>query len=196
MTTVSKKEIACQQILEKDGSVFSVQWVVIPGHHATRLDPEFIMERYFSYLRFFTLNLVRPLRTESGIEFRLLSSKLYLLSFATPIYFENTVVRSITLHICGGPFVQSRRCDRGSFSFQTEIFAAGVKVTLQLDEYHPRLLGSTTPGRFRKNLYRFTQAFVHKLVTTMFLASLYREMEGSEFLFKTVSVNVRDGENI
>jgi hypothetical protein len=82
------------------------------------------------------------------------------------------------------------------FSFITEKIPGGVKVTVRLSEYHPRLLGNTTPGRFRKNLYRLTQAFIHKLATTRFLASLYRELAGENANFTIVKAHVQAGEDI
>lgn len=179
-----------------DASVFSIQWTLLPAQFAATLTPEFVLERYFSYLRRFTLSLVRPAWTENGLEFRLLSTKLHLLAFSAPVHSSEGGVDSLTLHICGGPFVQSKLCDRGRFSFITGIISGGVKVTVQLAEYHPRLLGSTAPGRFRKNLYRLTQAYIHKLVTTRFLAALYRDLAGEKVSFTIVSARIQAGEDI
>jgi len=192
----TKIEIACQQVLMHDASVFSIQWTLLPAQYAATLTPDFVLERYFSYLRRFTLSLVRPAWTENGLEFRLLSTKLHLLAFSAPVHSSEGGVDSLTLHICGGPFVQSKLCDRGRFSFITGIISGGVKVTVQLAEYHPRLLGSTTPGRFRKNLYRLTQAYIHKLVTTRFLAALYRDLAGEKVSFTIVSARIQAGEDI
>jgi hypothetical protein len=189
-------EIACQQVLTHDASVFSIQWTVIPERYAATLTPDFVLERYFSYLQRFTFSMVRPAWTENGLEFRLLSTKLHLLAFSAPIHARTGDVNSITFHICGGPFVQSKLCDRGCFSFITENTSSGVKVTVRLSEYHPRLLGNVTPCRFRKNLYRLTQAFIHKLATTRFLAALYRELAGEKVEFTIVTVHVQDGEDI
>ena len=189
-------EIACQQVLTHDGSVFSIQWTVMPEIYSAKLTPDFVLERYFSYLQRFTLFLVRPAWTENGLEFRLLSTKLHLLAFSAPIHAGTGGVASITFHICGGPFVQSKLCDRGCFSFITEKISGGVKVTVRLSEYHPRLLGNTTPGRFRKNLYRLTQAFIHKLATTRFLAALYRELAGEKPTFTIVTAHIQAGEEI
>ena len=189
-------DIACQQVLTHDGSVFSIQWTVIPEKYSATLTPDLVLERYFSYLQRFTLSLVRPAWTESGLEFRLLSTKLHLLAFSAPIHAGTGVVASMTFHICGGPFVQRKLCDRGCFSFITEKISGGVKVTVRLSEYHPRLLGNTTPGRFRKNLYRTTQAFIHKLATTRFLASLYRELAAEKATFTIVTAHVQAGEDI
>jgi hypothetical protein len=191
-----KIEIACQQVLMHDASVFSIQWTVLPAQYAATLTPEFVLERYFSYLRRFTLSMVRPAWTENGLEFRLLSTKLHLLAFSAPVHSSEGGVDSLTLHICGGPFVQSKLCDRGSFSFITGIISGGVQVTVRLSEYHPRLLGSTAPGRFRKNLYRMTQAFIHKVVTTWFLAALYRDLAGEKVSFTIVAAHIHAGEDI
>jgi hypothetical protein len=192
----NKIEIACQQVLMHDASVFSIQWTILPQQYAATLTPDFVLERYFSYLRRFTLSLVRPAWTENGLEFRLLSTKLHLLAFSAPIHSSERGVDSVTLHICGGPFVQSKLCDRGSFSFMTEKFDGGIKVTLQLADYHPRLLGSLTPCRYRKLLYRLTQAYIHKIVTVRFLSNLYRELVGEKTSFRVFKAYVRSGEDI
>jgi hypothetical protein len=192
----TKIEIACQQVLTHDASVFSIQWTVIPEKYSAKLTPDFVLERYFSYLQRFTFSMVRPAWTEDGLEFRLLSTKLHLLAFSAPIHAGTGVVASITFHICGGPFVQSKLCDRGIFSFITEKIPGGVKVIVRLSEYHPRLLGNTNPGRFRKNLYRMTQAFIHKVATTRFLASLYRDLTGEKASFTIVTAQVQAGEEI
>lgn len=189
-------EIACQQVLVNDASVFSIQWVVLPQRHETALTPDLILEKYFSYLRRFTFSLVRPVRTDSGLEFRVLFTRLYLLAFANPVYAQEAASRSVTLHICGGPFVQVKRCDRGTFSFISEKTVEGVKVTVRLAEYHPRLLGRSNPSRFRKALYRLTQAYVHKVVTTRFLAALYRALEGEDCRFRIIAADVQAGEEI
>ena len=189
-------EIFCQQVLTQDSSVFSIQWTVFPAQHAKILSPDFILGKYHSYLRRVTLSLARPVWTASGPEFRLLSKNIHLLAFAPPIYSDACGVGSVTLHICGGHFVQRDQCDRGSFSFMSQKVEGGVKVTVQLADYHPRLLGSLTPSRYRKMLYKWTQAWIHKIVTVSFLANLYRELEGENNSFRVIKAYARAGENI
>ena len=191
-----KKEIACQQVLTEDGSVFSLQWMVLPQRHAAMLTPRFLLQRYQDYLRRVTLSLVQPLRTEEGLEFRLLSTKAALLTFAAPAFSSERGIQVGTLRICEGHFVQAGCCNRGKFSFMSETVNDGVKISLQLSEYYPRLLGSRTPSFFRKWLYRLTQAWVHKVMTVSFLAQLYRELEGDESVFRVLKVFVREGEEI
>ena len=195
-TDDAKIEILCQQVLMHDASVFSVQWTVFPEHHAATLTPDFIMGKYQSFLRRITLSLARPVWTANGLDFRLLSTKIGLLAFAAPIYSDADSISSVTLHICGGHFVQRDQCNRGRFSFMTEKFDGGVKVTVQLADYHPRLLGSLTPSGYRKLLYRLTQACIHKLVTVKFLSNLYQELEGGKISFRVVKAHVRSGEDI
>lgn len=189
-------EIACQQALTDDGSVFSVQWAVMPERHAATLTPHFLLERYQAYLRHVTLSLVRPLRTGEGLEFRLLSTKMALLTFAAPAFSSEEGIQAVTLRICEGHFVQAACCNRGKFSFIAEPDKGGVKISVQLSEYYPRLLGSRAPSRPRKWLYRLTQAWVHKIVTIRFLKRLYRELEGEAARFRVVKVSVRKGEEI
>ncbi len=190
------RQIACQQVLTGNGSVYSVQWTVLPVLHAATPAPQFILDRYLSYLRSFTFSLARPVRTEHGLEFRFLFTGMRILTFAAPTFSVEGSRRSVTLRICGGHFVQGAQCNRGKFSFISETTDDGVKVMVELADYFPRLLGSDTPSRFRKWLYRFTQAALHKILTTRFLATLYRELTGEAARFRIVTVTERSGEAI
>jgi hypothetical protein len=189
-------DIACQQVLKEDASVFSLQLAVFPGGYAEKLTPDFIMDRYFSYLHKVTLTFARPVRTANGVEFRFLSTRFHLLTFAAPLKKKEKGIDSITLRICGGQFVQGDQCNRGKFSFSSEKVPDGVKVVVRLSDYFPRLLGSGTPGLFRKSLYRFTQALIHKFVTTRFLVFLFKELTGVKPCFRIVPVHEETGEDI
>jgi hypothetical protein len=189
-------EIACQQVLKNDGSVFSIQWALLPSRHTATLTPRFLLERYLAYLRRFTFSLVRPLETADSLEFRFLSTKSSLLIFAPPEFSTQGDLRVSTLRICEGHFVQAACCNRGKFSFMVESVNDGVKIAVQLSDYFPRLLGSRTPSLPRKWLYRLTQAFIHRIVTVRFLARLYQDLEGEKVRFRTVKVYVQSGEDI
>ena len=189
-------DIACQQVLAEDGSVFSIQWTVMPQRHAATLTPQFLLERYQAYLRHVTLSLVRPLQTGEGLAFRLLTTNVALLTFAAPAFSTESGIHAVTLRICEGHFVQAACCNRGKFSFMAESANGGVKISVQLSEYYPRLLGSHAPSLSRKWLYRLTQAWIHKIVTVGFLKDIYRELEGEGACFRVVKVCVRKGEEI
>ena len=189
-------DIACQQVLAEDGSVFSIQWAVMPERHAATLTPHFLLERYQAYLRHVTLSLVRPMLTGGGLAFRLLSTNVALLTFAAPAFYSENGIHAVTLRICEGHFVQAACCNRGKFSFMAESVDGGIKISVQLSEYYPRLLGSRSPSLSRKWLYRLTQAWIHKIVTVRFLKNLYRELEEKGACFRVVRVCVRKGEEI
>jgi hypothetical protein len=189
-------DIACQQVLKEDASVFSLQCAVFPGKYSGKLTPDFIMESYFSYLRKVTLTFARPVRTANGVEFRFLFTRFHLLTFAAPLKKTEKGIDSVTLRICGGQFVQGGQCNRGKFSFSCEKVPEGIRVEVRLSDYFPRLLGSGTPGLFRKSLYRFTQAFIHKFVTTRFLVFLFKELDGGKPCFRIVPVHEETGEDI
>lgn len=182
-------EIACQQVLLEDSSVFSVQWSIFPADIGEQLSVSLLLERYCAYIRSSTLSLIRPRQMASGVEFRLVGTGLSLISFLPPV-FENG---ALVLRICGGMLVQPRQCHRGELRFGVEPVPAGVKVSLQLSEYCPLLLGSATPSPWREWLYRGTQAAIHRLVTVRFLARLYRHYRGAGACVKVVPVQVRDG---
>jgi hypothetical protein len=189
-------DIACQQVLAEDGSVFSIQWTVMPERHAATLTPHFLLERYLAYLRHVTLTLVRPLQTGEGLAFRFLTTNVALLTFAPPVFSTDSGIHAATLRICEGHFVQAACCNRGKFSFMAESVNGGVKISVQLSEYYPRLLGSRSPSLSRKWLYRLTQAWIHKIVTVRFLKNLYQELEEKGACFRVVKVCVRKGEEI
>ena len=191
-TPLPESAIACQQVLLEDAAVFSIQWMVVPAVHAHRLTPDALLERYLAHIRRFTLGLIRPARTGTGIEFRLLGSACALLCFTPPISQGDG---ALTLAICGGALVQRDQCRRGELAFLAEPTPDGIKVTLRLSDYCPLLLGSSSPSPLRKWLYRITQAAIHKLVTIRFLSRLYRELTGNSCV-RVVKVQVQNGEEI
>lgn len=192
MLICSHQEISCQQVLVDDASVFSVQWSVFPSGVAGNLSAGNLMQRYLTYIKSCTLNIIRPLQLDSGIEFRLLGSSLSLISFLPP----SAEAEKVVLRICGGVLVQPRQCDRGELRFGVEPDSDGVRVSLQLSEFCPLILGSRSPSRIRFWLYRLTQAAIHRLVTVRFLVLLYREMCGVSTRARVVAVKVREGQPV
>jgi len=191
------REIACQQILEHNSSVFSIQWMTLPSDHAQGIDPSFLFARYLQYIRRFTLSLIRPLVSADGVEFRLMGTNIVLLRFWGPVSREGArSEQSLTLFIDGGLLVQPKQCDRGELAFMVADTVAGLRVTLQLSEFCPLLLGNPRPSLMRKWFYRLTQAYIHKVVTVRFLARIYRELAGPGARIKVVKVLLREGEAI
>lgn len=190
------KEIACQQILLQDASVYSVQWLVFPERYAHLITAPLLLERYLKLVRDCTFSLIRPVAGAGGIEFRLLASSLALLSFAPPQRVFGEDREEVHLVINGGLLVQARECDRGMFSFSAEKAEGGMRVTVQLSDYCPLLLGSRTPSRLRRLLYRFTQAYIHKRVTVRYLSTLYEELTGGEIRTRVKKVRVKEGRDI
>ena len=195
-TPPAEQEIACQQVLMEDSSVFSVQWMSISERLGAGVTPDFLFDRYLAYIRRFTLSLIRPRVMAEGVEFRLLGLPLSLISFTEPVRRKEQHGASISLAICGGFLVQSDQCDRGDLSFLVEEADGGVRLTLRLADFCPLLLGSASPSPFRKFLYRFTQAYIHKVVTVRFLARIYRELAGGSACVRIVPVRVCQGEEL
>ena len=183
------QEIACQQVLLEDSSVFSVQWSIFPVEIACGLTPSHLLERYFSYIRRATLSTIRPVVLSTGVDLYLLGSRWSLISFLPPAVED----RSVVLRICGGLLVQPHQCHRGELRFSIEPTPDGAKVALQLSDYCPLLLGGSSPSPVRRWLYRLTQAAIHRLVTIRFLMLLYRDLAGVSAPVQVVNVNVRDG---
>ncbi len=186
------QEIACQQVLVEDSSVFSVQWSVFPLQLASSLTSDRLLERYLAYIRRTTLSIIRPFETAAGIEFRLMGSRLSLISFLPPQERDRTV----SLRICGGLLVQPHQCHRGEMRFAVDQTPQGVKVSLLLSDYCPLILGSSSPSLARLWLYRLTQAALHRLVTIRFLKLLFRDLAGSSASVRVVNVKLRDGRHV
>jgi hypothetical protein len=185
-------EIACQQVMVEDASVFSVQWADLPATMAGALSAEDLLGRYLDYIKICTLTLIRPMTLESGIEFRLLGTGLSLISFLPPEFDD----RFATLRICGGFLVQPRRCDRGELRCGIEPLPGSVRISLQLSDFCPLILGGRSPSQVRFWFYRATQAAIHRLVTLRFLSLLCHELAGPSAGVRVVKVAVRDGKAV
>ncbi|HXE97182.1 MAG TPA: hypothetical protein VN642_12285 [Dongiaceae bacterium] len=188
-------EIACQQVMVEDASVFSVQWLDLPVTIAGSLSAKELLYRYMVYLNKCTLTLIRPVALESGIEFRLLGTRLSLISFLPPVYAEDFA----TLSISGGFLVQPRQSDRGEFRFGVEHLPGNVRISLQLSDFCPLILGSRSPSPVRCWFYRTTQAAIHRLVTVRFLSLLYHMLSGLSAgarEVRVVNVAVRPGKPV
>lgn len=190
MAEEDRFEIACAQVLQKESSVLSVQWTVLPS--SAGMTPERLLERYLDHIRRYTLGLIRPSRTPEGISFRLTGAGVDLLAFQGP---SRGADGSLTLAICGGVLVERGSCDRGELTFGCEEVSGGTRVALRLSNYCPLLLGAA-PGRWRKGLYRFTQAAIHRLVTVRFLVRLQREAAGRHICCRVVRIPEVEGEPI
>lgn len=189
MPTPQPQQIACQQVLVEDNSVFSIQWTDLPSELAADLTPEALLGHYLAAIRRMTGGLIQPVQTAENVSFNLFGS-LPLLCFLPPEPEQGW----LALRICGGLLVQRDQCDRGELAFNCSILATGqVRLTLRLSDYCPLLLGSTNPSAIRRWLYRLTQATLHRLVTVRFLAQLYRRLGGTAAKVTTVRVTVREG---
>ena len=189
MSAKAPLQIACQQVLVEDNSVFSIQWTDLPLELAKGMTPQRLLEAYLAAIRRMTWGLIRPQVMPDGIVFRLCGS-IPLLNFLSP----SPEGAGLALRICGGLLVQKNQCDRGELAFYCEPLSDRlVRITLRLSDYCPLLLGSQRPSVIRRWLYRLTQATLHRLVTIRFLALLYRELGGVARRIETVRVQVKEG---
>ena len=186
-------EVACQQILVSDASVYSVQWLDLPARYAAQVTAPMLLERYLAFVSRFTRRLIRPALTREGVQFRVLSTSLALLSFSPPQLEVLEDGEALHLSICGGFLVQAGECDRGKFSLYSTRIDDGLRIMVQLSDYCPLLLGSRAPSKIRRHLYRLTQAYIHKVVTVRYLARLYRDLTGEEICVKVKKVQLREG---
>ena len=189
-------EIACQQVLLQDGTVFSVQWLVVPARYAHALTAGLLLERYLKLVRDYTFSLVRPVSGPDGIQFRLVGTSLALLSFAPPEFQSDPHLKAVQLHTVGGLLVRKGDPGRGMLSFLIEQEEGGVRVTLQLFYSRPLLLGSGRPSRLRRILFRISQGRFHKAITLRFLGDLYRDLTGERSRLQLRNVRVKQGKDI
>jgi hypothetical protein len=186
--------VACQQILEEDHSIFSIQWIILPPNSDYELTSERLLELYLDYIMRFTLGIIRSEVTDNGLDFRLGGSSIAIISFSPPGLEHTAEGEKTTLQISGGLLVQPKECDRGQFEFFVESVESGCRVVLKLSGFRPLLLGSSQPSLWRKWLYRFTQAYLHKTVTIRFLAMVYRNITGEKLKKGVVRIALRKGE--
>ncbi len=191
-----KVEISCQQILMEDASVFSLQWMVLPERLAQGVDSELLLEKYLTYIRQFSGSLIRPVKKPGAVEFRLIGTGTVLLGFQGPLRLPDENQDRISLGISGGLLVQPENSSRGELTFDCEPVDGGMKISLQLADYCPMILGGPTPHRVQKGFYRLTQALIHRLATVRFLARVYRDLAGGKPCFRIVRIRSSLGENI
>lgn len=184
-----ESEIFCEQTLQEDWTVFSIQWGVFPRLPATVLTPGILLCLYLDFIRRCTAGTIRPFSSPDGIEFRVAGSRLSLISLLPPSMDE----KSVSLRICAGLLVHPRQGNRGELSLSLVEVGDGLKITLQLSGYVPLLLGNPPYTPFRRWLYRRTQAAVHRLVTVRFLAALYRNYVSPAARIRVVDTRIREG---
>lgn len=190
---VEAEIIVCQQVLEDDHSVFSIQWVVIPREFHYASSSAELLDLYLRYIEKCTVRIIRSVRTGDGVEFRLMKSSRALIKFCQPQHIQIGDGERTILHIAGGLLVQQKQCDRGQLEFMIDKTSGGSRLTLKLSDYCPLLLGGNKPSLWRKWLYRFTQAFIHKIVIVRFLAMVYRSVTGKPVRKGVVNIVVRRG---
>ncbi len=189
MMALQPQQIACQQVLQEDNSVFSIQWTDLPIELCAGITSRRLLDMYMAAIKKMTLGIIQPEEKATGVEF-LLFGKFPLLSFLPP----EQETAGLALRISGGLLVQRDQCDRGELLFQCENLENGaVRISLRLSDYCPLLLGSQTPSVLRRWLYRLTQAAVHRLVTVRFLALLYRRLGGKARRVEKIRVKVVEG---
>jgi len=183
------QEIACQQVLLADSSVFSIQRTILPASVTGFFSAVDLQKCYLAYIRSCTLTIIRPMVFQTGIEFRLFGTNWSLITFLPPVVEAD----SVTLRICGGLFVQSDKSNCGKFRFGVEPVCDGLLVSLQLSGYFPMILGCSPPSCIRFRLYRLTQSAIHRLVTLRFLTLLYKELAGSPAAVRAINISISDG---
>lgn len=189
-------EICCQQVLLPDASVYSVQWIEVAAAAAYELTAEFLLQHYFRVVRECTLGLIRPVRSVSGVEFRVAGTRIALLAFEPARFEADEAGEAVHLCISGGVLVQAGECDRGMFSLLKGSHAAVTRITVQLSDYCPLLLGSRNPSRLRTIFYGLTQSYFHKVVTFRYLSSLYGQITGAKPRAGVKKVQLRQGVDI
>ena len=182
--------------MQRDGSVYSIQWLIIPERYAETVTALFLLERYLRLVRTFTLSLVRPVLNAEGIQFRLVGTSLAFLRFAPPEYVCGPQSEAVLLRTIGGLMVRAGEPGKGRFSFLAAQEEGGLRITVQLIYSRPLLLGSGSPSPLRRLFFSITQGQFHKAITIRFLASLYRELTGEKARLRVKKVQVREGREI
>lgn len=159
--------------------MYSAQWLDLDlPVHPLPSAPE-LLERYLSHIRRTTFSVVRPAVTPDGIEFRLGTTQVLLLSFQPAERLETDTEDRVILRISGGRVVQSG-LEGGEFSLGVVRRAQGVRIQSELSGYHPYLLGSPPPTVLRRLRYRYTQGAIHRWIALGFLKNICGELAGSK----------------
>jgi len=174
MEPATHPTITSEQYLTPDASVYSAQSVLIP-FPSPPVTPLWLYRRYLEHIRRWTRGVITPVETPGGLSFRLTPLRTDLITFAPPLIDDHAA----TITISGGWLVQRENCHRGSLTLSATPCDGGTGITLILSDYCPLILGNSSPSPVRKLLYRFTQAFIHRLVTVHFLERVYTELTGS-----------------
>lgn len=190
---IERDKIACQQILAEDQSVYSIQWLVLPAAAAAGLTAAGLLQLYLEFIERVTAKIIRVATVERSIEFRVAGTSQALISFAPPEFEHRGAAEKCSLMISGGFLVQPKECDRGRLDFMIEPVVNGCRVTLRLSDYCPLILGSRRPAQWRRWLYRFTQAYLHKFITVRFLGGLYEKLSGQRLQKGVLRIAVRKG---
>jgi hypothetical protein len=196
MPKKEKVEIRYQQILQPDGSVFSVQSLDFPAGCRDEVTTQGMLESYLVHVRRTTCSLVRPVADADGIRFTLLGSPLALLRFAPPQLIADEKREELRLQITGGALVQRKETHSGTFSFIISRGDDRMRVTLELADFCPMLLGSRHPSTFHKLLYQLTQARIHMSTGVEYLSRLYRDVTGIKPIPRKKQVFLREGTEV
>lgn len=188
--------LSCQQVLENDGSFFSVQWADLPTLADTELDCREVARRYYQFIRRVNLSLIRVEENETSVAFELWPFRHHLLRFEKPVSHAGEKGESITLHISGGSLVQPGYLNCGELMFRVEERSGRQRVTLQLSGFYPRLLGNPPPSPIRRHFYRLTMGAFHRLLSIRFLLGLLRDAMGQPAPWKLNRAVVRSGKVI
>lgn len=187
-------DITCLQVLLEDASVCSTQRVTLPP--GSDITPSSLFDLYLGYVARFTLGIINPVRSNDKVHFRVRGTGISLISFNGPLYGEAGSVQSIEMKITGGVLVQPDNCHRGLLQFSVEKTDTGVDISLHLADYCPIILGNSTPSRWRKWLYRLTQAYIHRVVTIRFLKLVVKTLSAGQLCARVVTVKPSYGERI
>ncbi len=171
------KKIASMEVILGGHSVFSRQCIKIPHIDKALITLPFLVDSYMAYIRKCTLSIVQPVQSRGKTTFALFGSSFPLLIFSGPEFSTNDLSQTAALRIEGGLLVQRNECDKGMFSLIIELVEEGVQIAVQVCDYCPLLLGGPKPSPVRKWIYRWTQAFFHRMIVSGFLCHLSRRLE-------------------
>ncbi len=187
--------LGSQQVLRSDGTVFSLQQLLLPPGAARCFTPEQFLEAYLAYIRRFTCLLVRPRFSAAGLAFGLMGC-VDLLIFAPPVLETSPGRSSLILRCVGGLLSRGGQLRHGQLRFDVEHSEAGSALTLELSDYHSRILGPYPPPFWRRELYRSTQSAVHQRLTLAFLRRLCRRLSGRSAARTIASLPLEEGGEI
>ncbi|MBA3531999.1 MAG: hypothetical protein H0T73_08785 [Ardenticatenales bacterium] len=158
--------------------VYSAQWLTVPlswlpqGFHLTESRLETLGPFYFRRLMALSGRFIQVREEEHEICFEVALVRLPLLCFAPAQTTEKQGGGTVCYAITGGLMLAPGAPEGGMLCMSLLPTDAGLRVGMEVQQYHARIAGTDSTRRFRRWLYEMTQARLHHIIANDFVRQL------------------------